>query len=1060
MAWFCRRVCLFALVLFASFAGAAPVQLLSSRDPAVPLPGGGNGNSVAPAMTPDGRFVLFASSANNLVPGGNSQFALNLFLRDRASKATVLVSANINGTGGGNSSSMYGQVSTNGRYVVFQSDASNLLPGDTNNVTDVFVRDLLTGSNILVSVAADGGWGNGASTDPVMTPDGHYVAFVSDATNLVSGDTNGLVDVFVRDLVSGTTILASVGAVKLPPQVYVTSQTVIPLPALAITPDGRRVAFVSSASGLAPGVRTTQPQAEVYVRDMVAGTTTWASSNAVATAGFPTNVSSIFLSYHPVMGDDGRFIAFKTSSFTGLGTAAILQYDSSSNTLLLVTTNALPLAFNDDVYGPEMTPDGRYVAFSTGLAKTNQPPYSNLYFADTHAGTNILLNVCQDGTTPTNSASDTPVISPDGRFVAFVSSATNLVANTISTGFHIYLRDVQAAATRLIDVDTNQVGSVDEYGNAPSLTADGRFVAFASPDGSLVSQDNNQAADVFVRDVVAGTNEWISKPAPMSLPVTGNGSSWLSQLSVTPNGRWVVFSSRAEDLVTNDLNHDQDVFMSDLHQGKTTLVSVGMDGNSASGGGSVSPGISSNGQFVVFVSTATNLVPNVTTSFGDVYRRDLASGSNVLVSVSTDGLNPGNSGCSSPVMSQGGRFIAFLSTATNLVTPSTGPGPNSFWRDMVSGVTIALTTNSAALFPPSMSADGRYVAFSLTPANTVAVWGSQISTNIYTAPGSGVATSAAISPNGARLLYQGVSSLKAVDLAGKTNVLSMSSSVSVRSPVQWSADGRFVTFVARSNVVAGPFTNNQVFLGDLLAGTVTVVSVTPGHVSGGNGPSDGPALSANGRYVVYRSSAPDLAPGMTPDSNLLLYDRDTGSNTVLNAGTAGLDWSSRASNPAIDASGRHVAFQSCQGLVPGDINRMPDIFATQPAVTLDSDADGIPDWWMVKYFGHPTGLASDHSRALDDADGDGLTNLQEFLTGTDPTDPNSFLHIEASLPAGPNVLLSWPAVSGKLYQIQYKNSLLDPAWLNLGNALVATGQGSLSVPITQSAAFYRVVAIE
>jgi len=83
-------------------------------------------------------------------------------------------------------------VSTNGRYVLYESDASDLLPGDTNGVTDVFVRDLQLATNILVSVAADGSWGNGASAEAVMTPDGRWVAFVSSATNLVSGDTNGI----------------------------------------------------------------------------------------------------------------------------------------------------------------------------------------------------------------------------------------------------------------------------------------------------------------------------------------------------------------------------------------------------------------------------------------------------------------------------------------------------------------------------------------------------------------------------------------------------------------------------------------------------------------------------------------------------------------------------------------------------------------------------------------------------------------------------------------------------------------------------------------------------
>jgi Tol biopolymer transport system component len=199
-------------LIAASPVQAGPAQAVSVHNPNLPLPAGGNDDSVSPVISADGRFVLFSSSANNLVPGDNGQLGLDVFLRDRASNTTVLVSANFSGTGGGNGNSTDGQISTNGRLVAFQSDSSDLIAGDTNGVSDIFVRDLLAGTNILVSVASDGSWGNGASTDPVMTPDGRFVAFISAASNLVPNDTNGISDIFVRDLLNGTTTLVSVGA--------------------------------------------------------------------------------------------------------------------------------------------------------------------------------------------------------------------------------------------------------------------------------------------------------------------------------------------------------------------------------------------------------------------------------------------------------------------------------------------------------------------------------------------------------------------------------------------------------------------------------------------------------------------------------------------------------------------------------------------------------------------------------------------------------------------------------------------------------------------------------
>jgi len=194
------------LAAFMLLAAAVPcglaqnaAQLISARAAALALPAGGNGDSVDPQISPDGRFVLFNSTAGNLTPNTGGQLCSQVFLRDRASNTTALVSVNLNGLGG-NGNSAYGGMSPDGRYVVFTSDASDLAAGDTNGYSDIFVRDMLAGTTVLASQSTGGAEGNGASFLPVMTPDGRWVAFVSTATNLVSSDTNGIVGLFVRDL--------------------------------------------------------------------------------------------------------------------------------------------------------------------------------------------------------------------------------------------------------------------------------------------------------------------------------------------------------------------------------------------------------------------------------------------------------------------------------------------------------------------------------------------------------------------------------------------------------------------------------------------------------------------------------------------------------------------------------------------------------------------------------------------------------------------------------------------------------------------------------------------
>src|SRR5258708_4790389 len=188
-------VLFFVAIAFAITAGAPPFRLVSGADPAQIPPAGGSGDSFAPIPSPDGRFVLFASTANNLVLNASSNPIpvlipprLNVFLRDRASNATSLASLNLNGTGGGNGDSMPAAVSTNGRYALFESTARDLATSDTNVFSDVFVRDLVTSTTLMVSTSTNGGAANGVSRGAAMTPDGRYVAFVSSANNLVPGD--------------------------------------------------------------------------------------------------------------------------------------------------------------------------------------------------------------------------------------------------------------------------------------------------------------------------------------------------------------------------------------------------------------------------------------------------------------------------------------------------------------------------------------------------------------------------------------------------------------------------------------------------------------------------------------------------------------------------------------------------------------------------------------------------------------------------------------------------------------------------------------------------------
>jgi dipeptidyl aminopeptidase/acylaminoacyl peptidase len=1019
-------------------------QPVSFRNPSAPLPAGGNGDSVSPVISGDGRFVLFSSSANNLVSGDNSQLGVDIFLRDRNRNAITLVSANFSGTGGGNGNSISGQASTNGCYVVFQSDSSDLIASDTNGVSDIFVRDLQAGSNILVSVAGDGTWGNGASTDSVMTPDGRFVAFVSTATNLVPNDTNGIPDVFVRDLLNRTTTLASVGGTG-------NAGTTISSPVL--TPDGRYVAFSSTAQGLASGVLSPN-QREVYIRDLISSVTLWASTNAANTASNVLQVTNA-ASYHPVISDDGRFVSFKTGAATGPAAAMIFQYDSLNGTTLNISSNSFaPWTQNDDVCGPEMSPDGRFVVF----VATNTGCLS-VQLWDAQAGTNQLVSAALDGSCPTNSVSDTPALSSDGRYVVFLSNATNLVTNTVVSGYHIFRRAILTGVTQLVDADTNGVGSIAELAAIPSVTKDGRFVVFASMDCGLVSNDNNGAYDVFLCDTVNATNELLSQHGTLPGTSTGNWLSGLGAVSMSADGRRLVYASYASDLVTNDFNNDSDVFMTDLQARGTTLVSVGLDGNAALGGSSFSPVISADGHFVAFASTATNLVAKDTNGAADIFLRNLDTGVTTLVNVNSNGATSGTGDASAPAISANGRYVGFLAKSSPAVTQS-----SAFWKDTIGGRMVAINT-SALGTSLSISADGQRVLFFWYPSSVFAVWNAPTLANLYSS--SSAVSFTALSPTGTRVAYQNTSAKQLVvyDLTGKTNMFTCADATAMKNTSAWSSDGRYLVFVTGAPLVANDSNGtNDVYLCDLQTGMVNLISANSDWASSGNGVSDLPSISGDGRFIAFRSFATNIRSGITNVPSLFVFDRMTGSNSLLAAPSPN-GWTSLATVSLVSSNGNSVAFQSWNVAgITNDLNRVQDVFALpQDSLVMDSDGDGIPDWWMLKYFGHATGWSSDLSLASDDADGDGLSNLQEWLIGTDPANPTSVLalQISAGTVTSNTISLKWSAIPGKSYQVQYKDDLNEVNWTNYPGSVSLIGrQGVITIPASQATRFFRAVCVD
>ncbi len=316
-----------------------------------------------PSISADGRYVAFRSLA--LLPPEQGYVDGSIYVRDRVAKTTRLVSMSSAGVPA-NDASVFSLISRDGRVVVFESKATNLVPGDTNGIPDVFLRDLARGTTVRLSVSSTGAQGTGGTTFPqpgfAISGNDRYVAFLAEATNLVRHDTNGVSDVFVRDRVTHTTTRVSVGAGG----VQANGATA---GGVSISGDGRYVAFASQASNLVPG--DTNDVSDVFVRDRVRHTTVRISNAAHGGSG----------AYSPAISPDGRIVAYVSENADGL--AVIVAYDRATGQTRRISVGRNGGVPNLSSELPSISADDRWIAFSSYA--------SNLVAGDTNRTTDVFV---------------------------------------------------------------------------------------------------------------------------------------------------------------------------------------------------------------------------------------------------------------------------------------------------------------------------------------------------------------------------------------------------------------------------------------------------------------------------------------------------------------------------------------------------------------------------------------------------------------------------------------------------------------------------------------------
>ena len=388
---------------------------------------------------------------------------------------------------------------------------------------------------------------------------------------------------------------------------------------------------------------------------------------------------------------------------------------------------------NNISYQPSISSNGRYVAFgseASNLISNDTNNASDIFRHDTQTGNTIRVNVNSAGQ-QSNAFSSSSRISADGRYISFYSTSSNLVANDTNSNSDIFRHDTQTGET--IRVNLNSVG-LQANGNSleSDMSGDGRYVAFISNATNLVNSDLNGLRDVFRHDIQTGNTILVSKST--------NGiqaNDYPTGLSISADGRYVAFISEATNLVSNDTNNTFDVFKHDAQTGITTRVNVSSVGQQANAESLLYTDISENGRYIIFNSYATNLVSGDTNSNLDIFRHDSQTGETIRVNLNSGGQQASSSSNGIPTVSADGRYVVFRSSAANLVSNDTNVNGDIFKHDTQTGETIRINLNSDNQqanddsLQSAISADGRYVVFNSKATNLAVNGDTNASNDIF-----------------------------------------------------------------------------------------------------------------------------------------------------------------------------------------------------------------------------------------------------------------------------------------------------------------------------------------
>ena len=998
-----------------ALATSSTIRLVSQRDPSLVQPASANSDSFSPIYSPDGNHVIFASAANNLTGQEKAALRIDLYDHNGPQKTLTMLTTPIGGSRG--VASVSEPIGVAGNTLIFLSTAPDLVPGVTNGTQQLYAQDLTSGARRLLSHNATNGVpANQDISVALLCATGRYVFFESAASNIPTNSTNTLNQIYRVDLQDADRIvLASVAPNGHGPDARSIERTVA-------SADGSRIAYIATG--------TNGPS--VVVRDLNTGVLTPIIAGPTPVRGDDIETE---------MSADGHFLAVRRTTQTITSPGRGVYWVNLDTFEAPLCTAGMPASFDGDhnTFNPlVLLPDGHTVAFE--IANTNR------HVTEIHFWNKTKGVFGMDGFLPfipiiskEPGDSSHPVLSPDGTSIIFLSSATNVVSGVDDGLTHLYIRVLKTGETTLMSHDPSSNPIVEDNAIDLIFRPDGGQIAFSSAYTGYTEADFNQSSDVFTYDSGTGNIQLISQADPSLTTIAASGTYTLLPNCISRNGRYVTFTSTGNDLVPGDSGDNWDVFLADLQLGTVRLVSSPLSGGAQANRSSADTQVSPNGRFVLFHSTATNLVAGPVPPRNNLYLYDASTHSTILASpanpVDSAGGIPFN-----PSMSGDGRYVLYEIGNVAIIFDST-----------LGTASVLGSPNNIPVKPGTsrISNNGKIIIYSNTTGSYALDWGSGNAAVKLLSLSQTRVVPFALTDDGSSIGYLNSGSLSTIPpvyslIDTRTAVPSNFTLTNLQAVSSW-----VMTPDAAHAAFAGPLRGNnsnpiQIILLDISTGAQTAIS-TNSIGAFGNANSKSPSISDDGRFIAFKSEASDL---IGSDHNLtqdtFIHDAVTGTIDIISHTKNGDPASDRSFDPFISGDGSTAVFlSSAADLVNGSFDGFPELFAatlTSSNPIVDTDGDGLADDWERHYFGN---LAQG---ANDDPDHDGATNLQEFIAQTDPTNPNSVLQLALTIESNGDATLRWHSAAGVKYQVQYSTNLAANDWQSAGTVQVGTGSDAVVVP--------------